>query len=151
MRKFISLLVFALAALPAVAQDLPDGAGKDTFVRICSGCHGPEAVTGQRMTKDDWAGVVDDMRVRGASGTDEEFDQIVTYLATAFGKAPKKTNVNTATAKDLSTLFGISDSAAQAIVDYRAKNGTFKTVDDVKKVPGVDAAKVDAKKDQLAY
>ena len=34
---------------------------------------------------------------------------------------------------------------------YREKHGKFKTLDDLKKVPGVDAKKLDAKKDRIAF
>jgi competence protein ComEA len=36
-------------------------------------------------------------------------------------------------------------------VGYRLQNGTFKTLDDLKKVPGVDAAKLDAKRDLIDF
>ena len=37
------------------------------------------------------------------------------------------------------------------MVDYRAKNGDFKSIDDLKKVPNVDTKKFDAKKDDLLF
>ena len=40
-------------------------------------------------------------------------------------------------------------SQAAAIIEYRTKNGNFKSIDDLKKVPGIDPAKIDAKKDRL--
>ena len=46
-------------------------------------------------------------------------------------------NINTASAAELKSLKGIGDSKAQAIVDYRAKNGVFTTVDDLKMVRGI--------------
>jgi len=46
-------------------------------------------------------------------------------------------NVNTATAADLAALNGIGEVKAQAIVDYRAKNGPFKSVDDLVQVSGI--------------
>ena len=42
-------------------------------------------------------------------------------------------------------------SQAAAIIAYRAKNGAFKTVDDLKQVPTLDAAKIDAKKDRITF
>ncbi|HKX30835.1 MAG TPA: helix-hairpin-helix domain-containing protein, partial [Blastocatellia bacterium] len=42
-------------------------------------------------------------------------------------------------------------SQAAAIIQYRAKNGKFKSIEDLKKVPGVDAAKIEAKKDRLTF
>ena len=34
---------------------------------------------------------------------------------------------------------------------HRDKNGPFKSIGDLKKVPGIDAAKIDAKKDRLTF
>ena len=45
-------------------------------------------------------------------------------------------NLNTATASDLDGIKGIGPSKAQAIVDYRSKNGPFKSLDDLKNVKG---------------
>ena len=45
-------------------------------------------------------------------------------------------NINTATATELTTVSGIGASRAQAIVDYREKNGRFGSIDDIKKVDG---------------
>ena len=46
-------------------------------------------------------------------------------------------NINTAGKDDLKALKGIGDTRAQDIIDYRTKNGNFKTVDDLEKVKGI--------------
>lgn len=46
-------------------------------------------------------------------------------------------NVNTATATQLSTIKGLGPKKAQAIIDYRQQNGPFKSVDDLRQVPGI--------------
>lgn len=46
-------------------------------------------------------------------------------------------NVNTATKVQLETLKGIGPGKAQAIIDYRTKNGPFKSLDDLDKVKGI--------------
>ena len=48
------------------------------------------------------------------------------------GAAFAAVNINTATKEELTTLKGIGDKKAQAIIDYRKKNGAFKTVEDRK-------------------
>lgn len=47
-------------------------------------------------------------------------------------------NINTADAVAIANaLSGLGPKKAQAIVDYRSKNGEFKTFDDLNKVPGI--------------
>ena len=60
-------------------------------------------------------------------------------------------NVNKATAIELEAGLSLRRSQAAALIAYREKNGDFKSLDDLKKVPGLDAAKLDAKKDRLVF
>jgi competence protein ComEA len=53
------------------------------------------------------------------------------------GAALAVVNINTATKEELTTLKGVGDKRAQEIIDYRKKNGNFKSVDDLEKVPGI--------------
>ena len=48
-----------------------------------------------------------------------------------------KVNINTATIEELKTLTGIGDAKAKSIVEYRNKNGNFKTIEDLLKVSGI--------------
>jgi competence protein ComEA len=45
-------------------------------------------------------------------------------------------NINTATVEELDAVKGIGPGKAKAIVEYRSKNGSFKSVDDLKGVKG---------------
>ena len=49
-------------------------------------------------------------------------------------------NINTATQADLETLNGIGPAKAKAIVEYRKKNGAFKSPDELEKVKGIGPA-----------
>ncbi len=55
--------------------------------------------------------------------------------------ASGKLNINLASAKELESLPGIGPSLASRIVDYREKNGSFKSVEDLKKVKGIGEKK----------
>jgi competence protein ComEA len=54
-----------------------------------------------------------------------------------YGVAMAAVNINTATKEELTSLKGIGEKRAQDIIDYRTKNGPFKSVDDLQKVPGI--------------
>jgi competence protein ComEA len=141
-----------LAAIPpltfAQKAQLPDGPGKETTQRICGACHGAEIVIGRKMDKDGWTQTVVAMVQRGAQGTDDEFDEIVNYLTANFSP-DSKININKAASKDFQTALGISGKLGDAIVQYRKDNGDFKSVDDLKKVPGMDAGTVETSKSKL--
>lgn len=46
-----------------------------------------------------------------------------------------KVNINTALQTELETLSGIGPSMALKIIEYREKNGTFSSIDEIKSVP----------------
>ena len=152
MRLLLACISVSLTAF-AQTDPLPDGPGKALVEKTCSSCHSLDLVTGAKQSKDGWASTVDDMRTKGAQATDQEFDTIVNYLAKNFSDTPssEKINVNKATAKELETGIEISAKEAEAIVRYREDKGSFKTIEDLQKVPGIDAAKIAAKKDQLTF
>ncbi|WP_419881450.1 helix-hairpin-helix domain-containing protein [Peribacillus sp. B-H-3] len=66
------------------------------------------------------------------------------------GGGDGKVNLNTAAEADLETLTGIGPSKAQAILEYRDKNGgSFKSAEDLKNVPGIGDKTFEKLKDSI--
>ena len=80
-------LVVGAAAPFAMAQDLPDGPGKDVTVKACTSCHDADNFTSKKHTKAEWKEVVDTMVAYGAEVSDADSEIITTYLAKNFGPA----------------------------------------------------------------
>ena len=58
-------------------------------------------------------------------------------------------NLNTATAEQLTSLSGIGEAKAAAIVEYRSKVGKFKSVEEIKNVSGIGDAMFERIKDKI--
>ena len=58
-------------------------------------------------------------------------------------------HINTATAEQLALLPGLGKKTADAVIEYRTKNGNFKAVDDITKVKGIGAKKLEKIKGYL--
>jgi competence protein ComEA len=140
-----------LFAVPLYAQ-LPEGAGKAETEKLCSQCHEVERSIAPRQDREGWQTTIDKMVKLGAKGTDKEFALVIDYLASHYpAEAVQRLNVNKARAIELESALSLPRSQAAAIIEYRTRHGDFKSLADLKKVPGVDAAKIEAKKDRLAF
>ncbi len=136
---------------PALSgEGLPDGPGKDVTVKACAPCHEARRAASVRLTRDGWAAVIDGMQKRGARISEQEFPVVLDYLATHFpGEALQPLNLNTASQIDLEAAGGLLRKEAAAVIRYREQNGRFKSIDDLKKVPGLDFKKVESRRDAI--
>src|SRR5580658_3765073 len=146
MKRLILVVPFLISSF-VQAQDLPQGKGKDVLESVCGACHGTDLVAARRATKEGWSYLVDDMVSRGASATNEQIATIIDYLAKNLGQV----NVNKGKSDEIASVLEISSAQADAVVKYRMDHGDFKTIDDLKKVPELAAAKLDSKKDRVVY
>jgi len=140
------LLAMALC-FPGAAQPAQDE-GKALLERTCGECHALSIATSEHNTRERWASVVDDMVSRGAEATDTEIEKIVDYLAKNYGP---KINVNKASADELVKGLELSKSVAASIVEYREKNGSFTSIDDLKKAAAAGAQEIEARKARIAF
>lgn len=93
-------------------------------ISLCGG-----TVWGAEMKGDAGAGGAEMKGATGTMGTEMK--------GAAAAAATATVNLNTADEKALQKLPGIGKTKAKAIIEYREKNGPFKTVADLKKVKGV--------------
>lgn len=59
-------------------------------------------------------------------------------------------NINKAEQTQLEQLPGIGPSTALKIIEYRKENGNFKTIEDIKNVPGIGDAKFESMKENIS-
>jgi competence protein ComEA len=59
----------------------------------------------------------------------------------------RKPSLASATAEELDALPGVGPVTAQKILDYRAANGPFRSVDDLDAIPGIGPARVEQLRD----
>ena len=129
---------------------LQEGPGKAETERICKGCHELERSISPRQDRAGWQQTLDKMVSLGLEISEQDYNTILDYLAKNYpGEELPKLNINKATAIEFESRLTMPRSVAAAVIEYRNKNGPFKSIDDLKKVPGVDPAKIDAKKDRL--
>ena len=140
----------SLNGFAATAQ-WPDGPGKDTMLQVCGNCHTADIIQGHRQSKDEWIATIQKMMMVGAQGTEEQFTAVLEYLSKNFGPAAPHINVNRATAAELENGLGLSAKEAAAVVKYRSDKGSFKAVEDLKKVPDLDFKKIETQKDRIDF
>jgi competence protein ComEA len=141
----------ALVVTPLRAQALPEGAGKDLTVRVCTGCHGTEMFAGYHNSKEAWDSVMNQMSNNGLSLPEAEYNTVLDYLSTYLGPTPAKVNINKVSSSEIAKALAITAAQADAIVGYREKNGPFKDLDGLKKVEGLDAAAIEARKSLISF
>jgi len=135
-----------VAALTQQADATPRDKPADTYARLCRNCH-DAGLQLTRRTRTGWQDVLDQMVEKGATGSEEDFALVLQYLLRDYGKV----NVNRATSSDIALVLGVSTADAATIVGHRDKHGDFKDFDTLVKVTGLEAAKLEGKRDAVLF
>ena len=80
---------------------------------------------------------VEDQMVIVVPKVGEEAEAIPAGVTSKETSKEGKVNINTATVEELKTLKRVGEKKAEAIIEYRKKNGSFKTKEDLMKVRGI--------------
>ena len=107
--------LFSLAWAADVAPPAPDLAREARSVQaVCAKCHNLQIVMDTPMSYDAWHDTVQKMVDRGASGTDEQFEDIMDYLH----RTMTTINVNAADADELEIVLNLPEAGGEG--DHRA-------------------------------
>ena len=139
-------------ALVASASPLPEGPGRQELEKICKQCHELARSISLRQDRDGWSQTLAKMSAFGMKCTAKESALVLDYLAKNYpAEELQKINVNTATAIELESGLSLRRSQSKEVLAYRSKYGKFKSIEDLKKVPLMDAEKIESKKDRIAF
>ena len=151
LRRSLTLPVLAFAAMPLNAS-LPEGPGRQETEQLCQDCHDIAQSVSLRQDRNGWGATLMKMVGLGVKATDHELQTILAYLSEHFpAQELPPVNVNKARAIQLESRLSLRRSEAAAILRYRKEHGGFKSLADLLAVPGVDTAKLEAKKDKLVF
>jgi competence protein ComEA len=107
---------------------------------VCARCHNLQIVMDTPMSYPAWHDTVQTMIDQGATGTDQQFADVMDYLH----RTMTTIDVNTADADELQIVLQVPEGTAQVILARRSTQ-KFTGLADLKSVPGVDASTVEAK------
>jgi len=150
-RLFRSIILFSLASL-TFADDLPDGPGKAATIRICGKCHAVEKAVSLHQDEDAWTDTISKMVKMGAQGTDDEFTEVLAYLTKNFPEeAAPPININKADSVDLESSLVLTKTESAALIRYRTEKGPFKSIEDLRNIPGLDFKKIETQKSRIKF
>jgi competence protein ComEA len=142
----------AAAVKQPPAADLPDGPGKAATIRICGKCHAVEKAVSLHQDEDGWTDTISKMVKMGAQGSDDEFTEILAYLSKNFGEeAAPPIDINKADSVDLESSLVLTRTESAALIKYRTEKGPFKSVEDLRNIPGLDFKKIESQKSRITF
>ena len=137
-------LVLSLVGSGASAQDRdPNRPAVDA---VCGRCHGAAQFMDRPRSWERWNDVFHEMTRIGATGTEEQLEQVTSYFLDHLTTL----SVNTATGEELAWVLGVSDEVAQSII-ARRKQQPFKDLAQLSAVPGVKRERLERLKARIAF
>jgi competence protein ComEA len=141
-----------LISASAMAQNLPDGPGKDATVKVCSQCHELARALSLRQDRAGWQATMEKMISLGATAPPEDFEAILDYLSKNFPAAePPKLHINSARPIDIEAALTVRHSQALAFVAWRDKHGPITSLEELKNAPGIEFAKFESHRDRILF
>ncbi|MEP7337049.1 MAG: helix-hairpin-helix domain-containing protein [Acidobacteriota bacterium] len=152
----LALALFIIGNWPpssaSQGRPMPDGPGKAETQKFCSMCHDLDKSLSMKQDRAGWRTTVDKMVAAGMKASEAEVNTIIDYLYRSYpADDVPRLKVNEAEALDFESILSLKRSQANAVIKYRETHGKFKSIEDLKKVPGLDAAMLEAKKDRLIF
>ena len=144
---WLTVLHRAVSTQEERVGDLPAGEGRETAIRICGDCHGVEKIPSPRRSRAEWQDLVEEMAGRNGVATPDDIRTIVQYVVVNFGRV----NVNRASGADLVEIVQLTAAEASAIVEFRTREGDYLTLEDLRKVPKLDFARIQERKDRIGF
>jgi competence protein ComEA len=147
-----AVCLIGFARMGFAQEVLPEGPGRDATVRVCSQCHEAQKAASIKLTRPGWSEEIDKMKALGAAGTDQEFQDILEYLATHFrGELDRALDMNSAEAIDLESVLGLLRRESAAVLQYRSKRGSLNSLADLRDLDPAIFRKIEAKKDRIVF
>lgn len=82
----------------------------------------------------------DIIKAAGGTTSDADLNQLELYVTEIGEEQPQKININRAESWLLEALPGIGKTRAQAIIDFRQRNGPFRNINELAKVENIGTA-----------
>ena len=137
-----------VAPSPApLATEIKQAEPPENFRRVCIRCHTSDRVVQGRRFRSQFEELIEQMVARGAVVNDEDYDVIIKYLVTEFGRV----DVNKASAAALAEVLHLEPAEADAIVAARKTAGRFADFDALVAAPGVPVAALTKRRDALFF
>jgi len=143
-----SIILSALSFAPQIGVIQAADADPDlqAVQLVCGRCHTTAVFIKEPRSWDRWNDVFADMTQRGAKGTDEQLERVTRY----FLENLTLVNVNTSAAEELAGVLGVGDEVVQTIIARRQQQ-PFANLAQLRTVPGVDAAKLEQRKNRILF